>query len=114
MPKRTPEPLRVWTAFAIPAERGRSRPASSPRCSDRRAGYSAGRCASLDYGARTEGLCTVDTWATITTIWQAEGVLMEILDVDATDALLWLTSIAGRRGVSLADLSAEVVEHRTI
>jgi AmiR/NasT family two-component response regulator len=56
----------------------------------------------------------VDTWATITTIWQAEGVLMEILDVDATDALLWLTSTAARRGVSLADLAAEVVEHRTI
>ena len=55
----------------------------------------------------------MDSWATITTIWQAEGVLMEVLDVDATDALLWLTSTAARRGQCLADLAAEVVEHRT-
>ena len=52
--------------------------------------------------------------ATIITIWQAEGVLMEVLDVDTTDALLWLTSTAARRGQPLADLAADVVEHRTI
>ena len=56
----------------------------------------------------------MDAWVTITTIWQAEGVLMEVLGVESTDALLWLESTAARRGQSVADLAANVVEHRAI
>jgi AmiR/NasT family two-component response regulator len=49
-----------------------------------------------------------------TTVLQAEGVLMELLDVDAGGALLWLASIAALRGESLDELAADVVERRTI
>jgi hypothetical protein len=52
--------------------------------------------------------------ATVTTMWQAEGVLMELLGVDAAGALLWLESIAAQRGDRLDQLAAAVVERRTI
>jgi len=47
-------------------------------------------------------------------MWQAEGVLMELLGVDAAAALLWLESIAAQRGDRLDQLAAAVVERRTI
>lgn len=56
----------------------------------------------------------MDVSAIVTTIWQAEGVLMELLDVDAGGALLWLESIAALRGERLDVLAAAVVERRTI
>lgn len=56
----------------------------------------------------------MDVWATVTTIWQAQGVVMEVLHVDAADALSWLTSTAAQRDQPVTDLAAEVVEHRTI
>ena len=56
----------------------------------------------------------MDVWATVATIAQAEGVLMELLHVDGAEALSWLTSTAAQRGQTLADLAAEVVEHRSI
>jgi AmiR/NasT family two-component response regulator len=48
------------------------------------------------------------------TIWQAEGVLMEVLDVDAAEALTWLARTAAQRGEPLVDVAAEVIEKRTI
>ena len=55
----------------------------------------------------------MDVWATVATIWQAEGVLMELLDVDAGGALVWLESIAALRGEPLGHFAAVVVERRT-
>ncbi|HWM21622.1 MAG TPA: ANTAR domain-containing protein [Ilumatobacteraceae bacterium] len=53
-------------------------------------------------------------FTTVVTIWQAQGVLMELLDVDAGGATLWLESIASLRGETLDTVAAEVVERRTI
>lgn len=57
---------------------------------------------------------TVNVFTTVVTIWQAQGVLMELLDVDAGGATLWLESIASLRGETLDTVAAEVVERRTI
>jgi len=56
----------------------------------------------------------LDARATFATIGQAEGVLMELLHVDAAEALSCLISIAAHRGQPLAELAAEVVERRSI
>jgi AmiR/NasT family two-component response regulator len=50
----------------------------------------------------------VDVWATVLSIWQAEGVLMELLHVDAAGALLWLARTAAERGESVGSVAAEV------
>ncbi len=56
----------------------------------------------------------MNVYTTVVTIWQAQGVLMELLDVDAGAASLWLESIASLRGEALDTVAAEVVERRTI
>jgi AmiR/NasT family two-component response regulator len=48
------------------------------------------------------------------TIWQAEGVLMEVLTVDAAGALLWLMRTAAQRRQPLEAVAAEVVERRSV
>jgi hypothetical protein len=56
----------------------------------------------------------VDARATAVTIWQAEGVLMELLGVSAAEALWWLVGTAAQRAEPVEAVAAEVVEHRTI
>jgi AmiR/NasT family two-component response regulator len=59
-------------------------------------------------------LVYVDARATAVTIWQAEGVLMELLGVNAAEALWWLVCTAAQRAEPLEAVAAEVVEQRTI
>ena len=69
------------------------------------------------YGSPNRETCKaapVDVSAIVTTIWQAEGVLMELLHVDAAGALACLELLAALNGEPLDRLAAEVVELRTI
>ena len=71
--------------------------------------------ATFDGAVTRPQATSVDVSATdVITMWQAEGVLMELLQVDAAEALSWLTSTAAQRGQPVAELAAEVVEHRSI
>ncbi len=56
----------------------------------------------------------MNVFATVVIIWQAQGVLMELLDVDAADAALWLESLASSRGEPLDIVALDVVERRVI
>ena len=61
-----------------------------------------------------ERLLAVGAWSAPVTIAQAEGVLMELLHITATEARVWLTSTAARRGQPIAELADEIVNRRSI
>ena len=54
----------------------------------------------------------MDVSATVITIWQAEGVLMEMLHVDGPEPCHGSSSTAAQRGEPLDHLAASVVERR--
>jgi AmiR/NasT family two-component response regulator len=80
-----------------------------------RAAIVAQSTSDVDAAATRPQATSVDVSATdAINICQAEGVLMELLQVDAAEALSWLTSTAAQRGQPVKELAAEVVEHRSI